>query len=70
MNTPIEARPVTGELGSMQKFFADGPVTGPEMTTYICKGCNNKFPDTGLYFYGVSSTKCIWCTKFPKAKTK
>lgn len=68
MNTPVEARPVTGDLGPGQQAAVDGPDTGPEMTTYICKGCNNKFPDTGLYFYGVGSTRCIWCTKFPKVK--
>ena len=68
MNTPVEAKPVTGDLGPKQQIAADGPEAEPEMLTYMCAGCKGKFPDTGLYFYGVSSTKCIWCTKFPKGK--
>lgn len=70
MNTLIEAKPITGELGPAQQIAANGPDTGPEMFTYICSGCQKKFPDIGLYFYGVSSTKCIWCTKFPKGKPR
>jgi len=57
-------------LGPLQQQALDGPDSGPEMTTYVCKGCNQKFPDTGLYFYGVSSTRCIWCAKFPKVKSR
>ena len=70
MNTVIEAKPISGELEPKQKIAADGPDSGPEMLTFICAGCNQKFPDTGLYFYDVSSTKCIWCTKFPKVKSR
>lgn len=36
-----------------------------EMTTFVCSACKLKFMNTGLYFYGVSSTKCMWCKKFP-----
>ena len=31
---------------------------------------NTKFPDTRLYFYEVVSNKCLWCSKFPKAKNE
>lgn len=64
----IVAQPCSEQLGHLQQAAVNGPDTGPEMTNYICKGCNTQFPDTGLYFYGISSTKCIWCAKFPKGK--
>ena len=70
MNTVIEAKPITGDLGPKQQAAVDGPDSGPEMLTFICSGCNKKYPDTGLYFYGVSSTRCIWCAKFPKVKSR
>jgi hypothetical protein len=38
------------------------------MTMFTCKSCKQKFPDTGSYFFGKKSEKCIWCTKFPKRK--
>lgn len=70
MNTQIETRPVTGELGPKQQEAVAGPADqiGPEMSTYVCSSCNQQYPDIGLYFYDVGSVKCIWCTKFPKAK--
>ena len=61
----MQPRPCTGELGPLQQAAVDGPY-GPPMQTYICSGCQRQFPDTGLYFYGVSSKKCIWCAKFPQ----
>ncbi len=66
----MQAQPVAGELGPKQQQAVDGPVDpfGPEMSTYECKGCGGRFADTGLYFYDVASTHCIWCRKFPKAK--
>lgn len=64
----IVAQPCSEQLGPLQEAAVNGPDTGPEMTTYICKGCHTQFPDTGLYFYGISSIKCIWCAKFPKGK--
>jgi DNA-directed RNA polymerase subunit RPC12/RpoP len=66
----MEPHAITGELGPQQVLAAGGPVDqyGPEMLTYNCSNCGAKFADVGLYFYGISSTKCIWCTKFPKAK--
>jgi hypothetical protein len=66
----MEPLPATGELGPKQREAVNGPVdqNEPEMLTYECKGCGGRFADLGLYFYGVSSTRCIWCSKFPKAK--
>jgi hypothetical protein len=40
------------------------------MTTYVCKGCERKLFDTNLYFYGTESTRCLWCTKYPKKKER
>lgn len=65
----IKAKPITGDLGPRQQQFVDGP-NGPAMVTYVCAGCNKKFPDTGSYFYDRPNTKCIWCTKFPKGVKK
>lgn len=66
----MEPQPVAGELSIKQTLAVTGPVDqfGPDMLTYNCSGCGVKFADVGLYFYGISSTKCIWCAKFPKAK--
>ena len=66
----MTAQPVAGELEPKQQAAALGPVDqfGPDMLTYECRGCGGRFADVGLYFYGVNSTRCIWCTKFPKAK--
>lgn len=68
----MQPQPVDGELGPQQQAAADGPVdqNEVEMLTYKCSGCGGQFPDMGLYFYGVSSTRCIWCAKFPKAKNE
>lgn len=66
----MQTEPITGELGPKQQEAVNGPVDqfGPDMLTYECKGCGGKFADLGLYFYGISSTRCIWCAKFPKEK--
>lgn len=68
----MEPQPVTVELGPKQLEAVNGPVdqNDVEMLTYECKGCGGKFADVGLYFRGISSTKCIWCSKFPKAKNE
>lgn len=63
----LDAHPVAGELGPLQQKAVDGP-NGPEMFTYVCSSCSRQYPDTGLYFYGVKSTRCLWCAKFPKGK--
>lgn len=68
----MEPQPLTVELGPKQLEAVNGPVdqNDVEMLTYECKGCGGKFADVGLYFSGISSTKCIWCSKFPKAKNE
>jgi hypothetical protein len=68
----MEQQAVTGELGPKQTEAVNGPVDpyGPEMLTYECKGCGGQFADVGLYFRGVSSVRCTWCSKFPKAKNE
>jgi hypothetical protein len=68
----MEQKAVTGELGPKQTEAVNGPVDpyGPEMLTYECKGCGGRFADVGLYFRGVSSVRCTWCSKFPKAKNE
>jgi hypothetical protein len=43
--------------------------TEVEMKVFTCKACKQKFPDTGLYFYGNKSEKCMWCKKFPSRNT-
>jgi|LakMenEpi03Aug12_release.lakeMendotaPanAssembly.Ray.scaffolds.fasta_scaffold182642_3 hypothetical protein len=58
---------VSHELGPKQLEAVNGPEEA-EISTYQCQACGGKFVDLGLYFYGTSSTKCIWCSKFPKAK--
>ena len=42
----------------------------PEIKLFKCKVCGNKYCDMKLYYYGIKSEKCIWCTKFPKKKSK
>ena len=66
----MDPQPVSVDLGPKQTEAVNGPIDpfGPEMVTYECKGCGGRFADVGLYFYGVGSTKCTWCSKFPKAK--
>lgn len=66
----MTAQPVTGELGPKQQTAADGPNFGPDMATYVCVGCSRQYFDTGLYYYGINSTRCIWCTKFPKGSKR
>ena len=68
----MEQQAVTGELGPKQTEAVNGPVDsyGPEMLTYECKGCGGRFADVGLYFRDVSSVRCTWCSKFPKAKNE
>ncbi len=62
----MQARPSTGEPGTKQQQAIDGPY-GPPMQKFVCQGCARTLFDTGLYFYGVCSTRCIWCSKFPKS---
>jgi hypothetical protein len=68
----MEPQPVASELGPKQQEAVDGPIDQieVEMLTYECKGCGGRFADVGLYFRGVSSVRCTWCSKFPKAKNE
>ena len=68
----MQPQPVAGKLEPKQQEAVNGPVdqNEPEMLTFECKDCGQRFPDTGHYFYGTSSTKCTWCSKFPKAKNE
>jgi hypothetical protein len=68
----MDTQSVNGNLGPKQLEAANGPVdqNEPEMLIFECTSCKQKFPDTGLYFYGTSSVRCTWCSKFPKAKNE
>lgn len=68
MNTKLEAAPVTGELGPKQQEAVAGPDDnyGPDMVQFSCTICNNRFFDMKHYFYGIASTKCLWCEKYKK----
>jgi hypothetical protein len=68
----MQSAPVTDDLGPKQQEAVNGPVDHNEieMLTYKCSGCGGQFPDMGHYFYGVGSTRCIWCAKFPKVKNE
>jgi hypothetical protein len=56
---------VSDVLGPKQQEAVDGP-DGPPMYTFVCATCEKQYPDTNRYFYGIESTRCMWCTKFPK----
>lgn len=43
---------------------------GPELTYFVCDTCANRFYDLKNYFYDTKSTRCLWCSKFPKAKNE
>ncbi len=69
MNTKLEAHPVTGELGPAQKAALDGP-DGPPIRQFVCTACERKFFDMPHYFYGVESTRCLWCNKYGRVAKK
>ncbi len=66
----MQGRAIAANLEPGQTLAAAEPDSEVSMLTYVCAGCNNRFADTGTYFYGIASTRCIWCRKFPKGKTK
>jgi len=41
-----------------------------EMKKFKCISCDREHFDMNLYFYDTPSTKCLWCTKFPKKEKK
>jgi hypothetical protein len=41
-----------------------------EMKKFTCTSCSKEFFDMNLYFYDRPSTKCMWCSKFPKPVKK
>ncbi|NBP03634.1 MAG: hypothetical protein EBU90_26775 [Proteobacteria bacterium] len=41
-----------------------------EMKKFKCVSCGKEHFDMSLYFYDKPSTKCLWCTKFPKKEKK
>ena len=59
--------PITDTLGPKQQQALDGPL-GPSMSYFECVACKKRFMDTSLYFFEVKSSKCLWCSKFPKVK--
>ena len=61
-----ESRPLSEPLGVKQQQAADGPDSGPDMQYFVCTSCNQRYLDTRLYFFEVVSSRCLWCTKFPK----
>lgn len=65
----MKAKAITGVLGVRQQQMLDGPM-GPPMQKFVCQGCSRTYFDTGLYFYGTESTKCLWCKKFPQPKER
>ena len=42
----------------------------PELKKFTCTVCEKTYFDTGLYFYGTKSTRCLWCTKFPPSRKR
>jgi hypothetical protein len=41
-----------------------------EMKKFTCVTCSKEYFDMNLYFKDTASTKCLWCSKFPKPKGK
>jgi len=60
-------QPVTSELGPLQTIAADGP-DGPDMQQFVCSVCDQRHYDVNHYFYGVESTRCMWCLKYNKKR--
>jgi hypothetical protein len=42
----------------------------PQLKIFKCKVCGQTRFDTNLYFFNTKSSKCLWCTKFPKKKKR
>jgi hypothetical protein len=63
----MDACPVTGELDVKQQAAASGP-DGPDMKQFVCTVCDQRHYDVNHYFYGVDSTRCMWCSKYNKKR--
>lgn len=63
----MDSHPVTGELAAKQQEAVTGP-DGPPMQQFTCVVCDNKNFDVKHYFYGIESTRCMWCEKYNKKK--
>lgn len=63
----MQPQPVTSELGPQQTVASDGP-DGPDMKQFVCSVCDQRHYDVYHYFYGIDSTKCMWCLKYNKKR--
>lgn len=43
---------------------------GPPMSYFVCDSCARQYYDINMYFYDTKSSRCLWCTKYPKAKNE
>jgi hypothetical protein len=63
----MDAHPVARELEPSQQAAVDGP-DGPDMKQFVCVVCDQRHYDVSHYFYGVDSTRCMWCLKYNKKR--
>jgi hypothetical protein len=63
----MDARPVAGDLDPKQQEAVNGP-NGPDMKQFVCTVCDQRHYDVNHYFYGVDSTRCMWCSKYNKKR--
>lgn len=71
MNTKVDTTKPKVSL-SRKRQVAQKQAEGdePELEKFTCVVCEKTYFDTGLYFYGTKSTRCLWCTKFPPVKKR
>ena len=71
MNAKVASAKVTKSLSRKRQVAQKQAETDePELTKFTCSVCEKTYFDTGLYFYGTKSTRCLWCTKFPPSKKR
>lgn len=63
----MQPQAVTDELGPQQIAATNGP-NGPDMKQFVCAVCDQRHYDVSHYFYGVDSTRCMWCLKYNKKR--
>jgi hypothetical protein len=67
----IESAKSKSEKTGKKPVAKNRPATNdPELTKKSCSVCLREFYDTNMYFYGISSKKCFWCSKFPISDLK